>query len=239
MTITLNFMRMRDPEVLKKVRKRLKGELSLYLSPDQLGDYDCDDDYDDEWEAELEWTAQRSDQFKTLNKQLESVATLLKVTSDPPAQFDLFVMLHTHVISSIDYYLFAVFSHAVANSEKFTRKLIETVPEFKDKKFSLHEIYSEYEKIKITVACYINELIFHDLKKIKPMYKDVLGIDFGDILWLFKAVRVRHDCVHRAGYDKKDNKVELSSDSITDLIKKCRELATRIDHHVKEEITKT
>lgn len=69
-------------------------------------------------------------------------------------------------------------------------------------KFTLSQLFKEREQIKDTVAKYLHDLIFHDLKKIKPMYKDVLGHDFGDISWLFKAVAKRHDCVHRAGHDK-------------------------------------
>jgi plasmid replication initiation protein len=44
---------------------------------------------------------------------------------------------------------------------------------------------------------YLKDLTFHRLKKIKEMYKQVLDIDFENIGWFFKAIDVRHHCVHR------------------------------------------
>ena len=62
------------------------------------------------------------------------------------------------------------------------------------------------------------------------MYKDVLDIDFGDdIRWLFDAVILRHDCVHRAGYDKDGNEVELDKEKVALLINKCKQLVENIE----------
>jgi hypothetical protein len=72
------------------------------------------------------------------------------------------------------------------------------------------------------------------MRKIKPMYSEVLSFDFGDISWLFRAVRVRHDCVHRAGYDKEGTPVTVSVESIKELVNNCRTVAEKIDAHVQE-----
>ncbi|HHF0540764.1 TPA: hypothetical protein ACPHTZ_004834, partial [Vibrio alginolyticus] len=83
-----------------------------------------------------------------------------------------------------------------------------------------------------TVAKYLKDLIFHDLKKVKPMFKNVLGYDFGDISWLFKAINLRHHCVHRAGLDKDGNRIDLSVDSIRNLVDKSTCLIWSIEEKV-------
>ena len=108
-------------------------------------------------------------------------------------------------------------------------KFISSPSSFSKTKFTLKEIFEEQEKLKLTVATYLENLIFHDLKKVKPMYRDVLDCEFGDIGWLFKAVTIRHHCVHRAGYDKENTRVELSVDILRELVIKAKGLTSLIE----------
>ncbi|MNV84639.1 hypothetical protein D3C71_1785280 [compost metagenome] len=65
------------------------------------------------------------------------------------------------------------------------------------------------------------------------MYRDVLDIDFGEIGWLFKAILIRHDCVHRNGVDKEGTPTGLGEDDVVELIKKCAGLVANIDDQVQ------
>jgi hypothetical protein len=106
------------------------------------------------------------------------------------------------------------------------KKLIETDPKIGEKKLTLKDIYKENEKIKTTVAKYLkttvakylNDLTFHRLNKTKEMYKQVLDIDFENIGWFFKAIKVRHHCVHRAGSTKRSIFVGSSTTIFVKLI---------------------
>ncbi|EJC7121665.1 hypothetical protein MZJ48_002852 [Vibrio parahaemolyticus] len=192
-----------------------------------------DDSEDDE---ELEWYLNDATQspYDLLNEQLNNIDTLLEVDVPESAQFSLFVMLHAHVVSAMEGYLAGVFIQYVTSSDELTRKLVETTPEFSQRKFTLQEIYEKQSMLKTIVATYLKDLIFHDLKKVKPMYKAVLGHEFKDISWLFEAVRVRHDCVHRAGYDKEGKKVDISKESIMALLDKVESLSTELDGTVEK-----
>ncbi|EPP5815759.1 hypothetical protein ACUTZS_003616, partial [Vibrio cholerae] len=75
----------------------------------------------------------------------------------------------------------------------------------------------------------------HRLDKIKPMYKSVLDCDFGNISWLFSAVKLRHDCVHRAGWDNDGDKVAISIESVKELVTNSRELVHRIEHDLQQQ----
>lgn len=213
-----------DPAIMSKIVGLISGS---YVS---FSPWDIDDPEEDE----LEWEVKNSEQLKTLNKHLSKVPQLLQIDVDANIQFSLLVMMHVYIVSALEQFLSATFIHNVTNSDVLTRKLIETDPEFGCRKFTINEIYAQYSNIKLTVAAYLKDINFHDMRKVKPMYANVLGYDFGDIAWLFKAVRLRHDCAHRAGYDKEGNKVSVSVESLNELVKQCQYLSENIDAHVQK-----
>ena len=190
-------------------------------------------DLEDPDEEELEWGLVNSEQLEMFNKHLAEVPAMLQMKTTPSAQFSLLVMLHAHVVSALEHFLSTTFIYRVTNSERLTRRLIETDPEFGSRKFTVSEIYTQHSNIKSTVAAYLKDFIFHEMRKVKPMFAEVLSYDFGDISWLFRAVLIRHDCVHRAGYGKDGVPVTLSADSIRELVSNCRALAEDIDSYVQ------
>ncbi|PCI46445.1 MAG: hypothetical protein COB43_14020 [Oceanospirillales bacterium] len=191
---------------------------------------------EEEWylQEELEWYIYTQSQVGKFDTQIQSVRELLEVQASNETQFSLFVMLHGHIVAAVESYLASTFIHKVTNSEDLIRKLVETDPVFSKMKFSLKEIYEKHENLQLTVASYLRDLIFHDLAKVKPMFKEVLGSDFGDITWLFEAVNIRHHCVHRAGLDKDGNRVNLTKESIQTLASKSSDLIHSVENSVSE-----
>ena len=62
-----------------------------------------------------------------------------------------------------------------------------------------------------------------------PLFDKALNHDFSELSWLFKAILVRHHCVHRAGYDKGKNKVNVTTTSINDLLSSAINLADELN----------
>lgn len=188
---------------------------------------------EDYWQGQLEWYIYKQSQVGIFNSQMVNIEELFHIDlTREEVAFSLIVMLHGHVVASLEAYLAGTFIHKVTNSEELTRKLVETDPYFSNMKFTLKEIFEKKEKLKLTVANYLQNLIFHDLKKVKLMFKDVLDCDFGDVSWLFSAVIKRHHCVHRAGLDKNGNRIELSVDSIRELVYMSNLLVHKIEKAV-------
>lgn len=181
-------------------------------------------------QEELEWYIYTQSQVGKFNTQTQSVSELLEVQASDEAQFSLLVMLHGHIVAAVESYLASTFIHRVTNSEILIRKLVETDPVFSKMKFTLKEIYEKHENLQLTVATYLRDLIFHDLAKVKPMFKEILGCDFGDITWLFEAVKIRHHCVHRTGLDKDGKRVDLSKESIRNLAARSHELIHSVEN---------
>jgi len=93
---------------------------------------------------------------------LSSVENILNVAVSPKDEFNLLVMLHAHVIASVEQYISSTFIHHVTNSDALTRKLIESDPEFGNRKFTLDKIYLKQEELKVTVASYLKSLNYGD-----------------------------------------------------------------------------
>lgn len=188
-------------------------------------------DEEEYMQEELQWYIYSQTQVGKFNIQIQSVEELLGVEASYETQFSLLVMLHGHIVAAVESYLASTFIHKVTNSEELIRKLVETDPVFSKMKFTLKEIYEKHESLKLTVASYLRDLIFHDLAKVKPMFKEVLDYDFGDIVWLFEAVKIRHHCVHRAGLDKEGDRINLTKKSILDLASKSSNLVNSIENN--------
>ena len=197
----------------------------------------CDRQHQLEYEwyqnDELEWYIYSQSQVGMFEIQMQSISELLKVKVLDETQFSLLVMLHGHTVASIESYLASTFIHKVTNSQQLIKKLVETDPTFSKMKFTLKDIYEKQEGLKLTVATYLKDLIFHDMKKVKPMFKEVLDCDFGDISWLFDAIKIRHHCVHRAGLDKDGKRVNISTQSIELLLKESNILINLIEAKVE------
>jgi hypothetical protein len=65
---------------------------------------------------------------------------------------------------------------------------------------------------------YLVEIVWHHLARIKPMYRETLGVEFPPADELFNAVLVRHDLVHRNGKKKGGGEHAIKREDVEKLI---------------------
>lgn len=184
------------------------------------------DYYKDDWEV---IGKSRLDIFQA---NINASKEILALQVSHSCQKNLHVMLHAHVVTAVEAYLSSTFIETTLSSYKLMRQLVETDPVFADRKFTIKDIFTKSESLKDDLRMYLKGLIFHEIRKVKPMYKEVFDIDFGETKWLFDAVSLRHDCVHRAGYDKEGKEAPLNKESINLLIEKCSELVSKVESEI-------
>lgn len=177
-----------------------------------------------EQDYEDDWSVLGKSRIEIFNENIEASSEILSVSLSDASFRNLLVMLHAHVVTSVEAYLSSTFIEKALSAEPFMQRLVENDPEFAKRKFTIAEIFTKRENLKNDLSQYLKGLIFHDIAKVKAMYLSVLDIDFGEIGWLFEAVALRHHCVHRAGYDKDGNEVNLTKESIKKLIEQCETL---------------
>jgi transcription elongation factor Elf1 len=142
--------------------------------------------------------------------------------------------IYSGAITCLEDYLSTTLVQQVLNNEENFKSFVRTFHNIRNRKFSLSEIYEQLDQIKTTVKKELLDVIYHDLPKVKGMYEDCLKITFPDIAEVMKAVKIRHDMVHRNGKNKNGNEIELSEQVVNDVITKVEVFVKAID----EEITK-
>lgn len=145
-------------------------------------------------------------------------------------------MSYAGVITALETYLSDVFINAIMHNQAYLRKFVESYPKFKKSKggsdentmkFALSQVFEYHDKINEIVIKEILAIIYHNLRTIRPMFKDTFEVVFPDDLGdIYNAILIRHDIVHRNGRTKIDevSKVSqehnLSKQDITELITK-------------------
>lgn len=179
---------------------------------------------------ELNWLIQNGGQPEIFYSQLKVVEKIQNEIQNlsPALQNSLNCMAFAHIVAATEGYLSSIFIHTVLNSKPLFNKLCMTDPDLKVIKFPIKSLVENDHFVENYVTDHLNKIIFHNVAKIKKMFKDVLDHDFGDIGWFGKAVSIRHDCVHRAGMKKDGGVVSIDTDEIFELIYQCKELATNL-----------
>ena len=76
----------------------------------------------------------------------------------------------------------------VLSSDKNKRRFVEGYLPYQEEKIPYSDIYKKMDTVDEVIQDTLRDLMYHNLGKIKPIYKDVLDIDLGDIKKIMKAV---------------------------------------------------
>ncbi len=77
------------------------------------------------------------------------------------------------------------------------------------------------------------DIIYHDLPKVREMYRATFKIDFPELKSIIKSVQIRHDLVHRNGKTKNGEAVTIDKSIATELIKSIDSFVAEIASNLK------
>ena len=172
----------------------------------------------------------------TLLQDLDNIETLMDGITLDSSNEQLFLrLLCVNIVTVLEVFLSDAFLNTAMSNETCLRNFIAGNPDFKKKKLTLNEIFVRMEGLKKEIKNYLLDIVWHNLAKIKPIYKTTFGIDFPDDLTkpLFKLIAMRHDIVHRNGKTKKGNAIELSGSDISQLLDHVRRFAQFVDERLQ------
>jgi len=211
-------------DVIEELAHDLSMECPEWTSAAKPSDYE--DDY-------LELILADNEYFKSFNDSIEHVNEILAADLGGAAQAHLYGLLYTSVITAVETYLSDAFINIVLNDNAHLRTFVERNPEFAKKTFKLSEVFSKYERIKGEVKDYLLSQLWHNIKKIKPMYKATLDVSFpAELGPIIKAINIRHDLVHRNGKNKDGEQVVVTKEMIEELISE----ASMFINHINEQL---
>ena len=190
------------------------------------------DDYDDYIAEDIARITEYYDHFSGAILDIEE---LLKTKVDEAIAPCLWRMLYVNVITVLETYLSDAFINTIATESELMRRFIETTPEFQAEKVPLSEVFKAVEGVERKARSYLIDVAWHNLERVKPLYKATLGIKFlpdsGDI---FRAILTRHDIVHRNGKTKDGKEIIISPKEVADLICAVKKFVQHIDAQLAE-----
>jgi len=191
------------------------------------------EDPSDYEEQLLDDILQFSDAYKTLS---ESLVGSQKLNAAPaPHGLDNMYhrMIYAQVITSLETYLSDTFIAQVLGDRGKLRKFVETTPEFKVTKISIAEVLSAADDIESTVKKYLADVIWHNISKVKKMYKDTLSVSFpAELTDIYQSIAKRHDIVHRSGKNKSGETISMERSHVDNLVDSVGSLVSTIEQQL-------
>ena len=141
-------------------------------------------------------------------------------------------MVFSHQITALEAYLGDTLIKEVMSDSDAMRRLIVEADELSERKFTLVQIAGSPGLVESTVRAHLRDILYHNLAKVDVLYRIALGFGIitlmSDRASLFKLISLRHDCVHRNGFDKDGKElnvftkefVQTTSDLIRDFVDK-------------------
>jgi len=143
-------------------------------------------------------------------------------------------LLYASVITAMESYLSDVFISTVAGSSRYLAKFIETHEAFTSKKIKLSEVVSRGRTIKDDAKKEMARISFHNIPKAQKLFKATLSIQFPEKTEVIsKAVRIRHDLIHRAGFTLEGKPHYLEDPEIYDLIRAVERFVAAVDSELQ------
>jgi len=126
--------------------------------------------------------------------------------------------IYVNAIGAMETYLEDVFIFLISNNDNYFKDFVRNFPKFNKQKIKLSSIFEEIEKLKEISIIELQNIVYHNLGRIKPMYEKSFNIKFPDIDYLSEAVITRHDIVHRDGKNKLNQNIKITPEKVDELL---------------------
>jgi hypothetical protein len=122
-------------------------------------------------------------------------------------------MVFSHQITALEAYLCDTLLNEVLRDNDAIARLMQKNSDLAQMKFTLTEIAENPNLVEEKVREYLRSVLYHNLAKVNVLYGIALQLRIlppveSDKKDLFETVSLRHDCIHRNGFDK--NGTELT-----------------------------
>lgn len=172
------------------------------------------------------------DVYQCSIKQIKELLQIVISNSDLQKYF--YQMIYANVIATMEAYLSKCIISLVLNDDTMFWRFVRRFDWGKEK-INIEDIKDVYDSMNIKVQTKLTEVLYHNLPKVKAMYKNILEIDIlrsdADMTFLTQAVDIRHDLVHRNGRKGKHCEVDVFHDITLEMI---TELIEHVDSLVED-----
>lgn len=197
-----------------------ESEIEVEEIPEPYDDY-----YDDRYEA----ISENRQFFKNYKSEIESLVKLNDIElTEMELNKTLKRQIFIGVITAVETFLSDTFINLTLTNDEYLKNFIETHPEFKKRKLEFKEIYKAQENLKKIAKDVMLDMLYHDLLKIREMFKSTFKIEFPELKNIIKEVSIRHHMVHRSGKTKDGELIEISKDDVERVIETSNNFVDKI-----------
>ncbi|EQA1023632.1 hypothetical protein AT542_000208 [Escherichia coli] len=181
-----------------------------YLS----GQFTDDDYWEDEFlQDEIFRLGSENYAYRQFSEQMEELKD--DITSKPSESA--LKMMYSYSITLMETCLGDMIKSLILRNNHFFENAIDDVEELKKEKLSLKDVYLNPDIVKTVAIRKFSDYLYHNIEKTVQVYGAVLGEKVPDnvkkeIPEVCKIAKIRHDIVHRNGFDKEGTKITLSKD---------------------------
>lgn len=213
-------------DVIEELSQELDGICWEWAPAEKLGDYD---------EYLVDDIVQITEFYHNFSSAIRDIENLLQTEVSEPVKNCFFRLLYVNAITAMETYLSDAFINSVVPEPQLMRRFVESSPEFKAEKMPLSQVFKAAEEIEARVKSYLADVVWHNLSRVKPMYRDVLGVKFPqDIGDLMRAILKRHDIVHRNGKSKTGEEILMTREDVTSLVEEVEKFIQAVDQELNE-----
>lgn len=186
--------------------------------------------YEDEYEA-ISGNTSFYENFKSEIENLKELNELKvdKLSIENTLKRQLFI----GVIGCMETYLSDALINTTLSSTKFIMQFVNSSKGSGGETIPFDEFFENLDKIESKCKKAMLNENYHNLKKVKRMYKQALDIDIGEIEIPNKAVITRHHLVHRNGKTKEDVEVVINKETIENLINEISQFIENIENKIE------
>ncbi|MCF2872673.1 hypothetical protein L0664_16495 [Octadecabacter sp. G9-8] len=199
------------------------------------------DDYDQEYYEWLDQLEQSSRPvYAAFAQTISEVKTLTSEALKGPQSQMLARMLLSQSITALEVFLADTLILTVTNSAKAQEKLLSSGSLGIGKNnFILSNAIGVQDFAKTKLLEYLRAVSFHDIMKVNRLFSIGLGINIlpegKELEMIKKAIRMRHDCVHRNGVDKVTHELhEIDQTFLQSLADTLQDMVKLVDQEVDE-----
>ncbi|WP_417443586.1 hypothetical protein [Joostella sp.] len=144
-------------------------------------------------------------------------------------------LVFSGVITSLETFLNEIFVTIVFERDYTLEKFVSEYEPYRKEQIPLNEIFSKFNGLESRVRDELNYFIYHNMPKLISVF-NIFNFKLNEcssIKAISKAIKTRHDFIHRSGLDRDNNFQEVSKEEVLLLISKTTELVEYIDFKIK------
>ncbi|AUR04577.1 hypothetical protein PhaeoP72_02625 [Phaeobacter inhibens] len=141
-------------------------------------------------------------------------------------------MVFSQQISALEAYLGDTLLNEVMGDKVAMERLLSKDEDLVKEKFTLSEVSKEPKLVERKIQEHLRSINYHNLAKVDALFSIALDVRILNLATdrgrLFNAILLRHDCVHRNGYDTEGKEIRVFTKQFV------QETADLIRHFVEE-----